>query len=236
VLIIPTGVAATIQFTSTTRCLNQPVASTHLVVGGAEATVDVCPREPPQRVTVQDFGPYGRRRARIYTRPIWSGTEPSPTGCPAFDSLCEATTEEDDFTAPLNKVKIITYLRGGQYIFGRTLRSILITADCSCQAKASGLAILMINEIRRMEGTVPPPSAQELQEELQDQKKGLHVVLAFLWAVSQKLLQAAPLTDTPESDQLNHQCELIRRKVRPNRATVPGAGNGPHPGRVTPPS
>jgi hypothetical protein len=91
----------------------------------------------------------------------------------------------------------------------------LITADCSRQAKASGLALLMINEIRQMEGTVPPPSAQELQELQEQQEKGLHIVLAFLWAVSQKLLQAVPLNDTPESDQLNHhQCKLIRRKVR----------------------
>jgi hypothetical protein len=107
------------------------------------------------------------------------------TGCPAFDSLCEATTEED-FRALKGE--------GNHILKGRPVHiwahpSIWIAADCSRQAKASGLALLMINEIRRMEGTVPPPSAQELQE-LQEQKKGLHVVLAFLWAVSQKLPRA----------------------------------------------
>jgi hypothetical protein len=66
-----------------------------------------------------------------------------------------------------------------------------------------------------------PPTAQELQE-LASQKKELHIVLTYLWAVSLKLAGTLSLEDLPESPQLNHQCELIRGKVRSGGTGDPG--------------
>jgi hypothetical protein len=59
--------------------------------------------------------------------------------------------------------------------------------------------------------------------EIQSQKNGLHMILTFLWVVSQNLLPPVPLRDSPESTQLNYQYELIWGKVRPNRAGHPAA-------------
>jgi hypothetical protein len=56
--------------------------------------------------------------------------------------------------------------------------------------------------MRNLEGTDAPPSGQELWE-IMNQKKGLHVVIAFVWAISQKLLPPVPLEDIPESTQHN---------------------------------
>ena len=54
-------------------------------------------------------------------------------------------------------------------------------------------------------------------------------MLAYLWAVSHKLVGAVTLKDLPESPQLNHQCELIRGKLRPG-----GAGNPRSPAAGAP--
>jgi hypothetical protein len=80
-------------------------------------------------------------------------------------------------------------------------------------ATASNLAASLTSSIQAAGSEHPPPTAQELQE-LESQKMELHVVLAYLWAVSRKLVGTVSPKDLPESTQLNLQCELIRGKVR----------------------
>jgi hypothetical protein len=48
-------------------------------------------------------------------------------------------------------------------------------------------------------------------------------VLAYPWAVSHKLVGTVSLKDLPESPQFNHQCELIRGKVRSGGTGDPGS-------------
>jgi hypothetical protein len=88
-------------------------------------------------------------------------------------------------------------------------------------ATASGLAVSLTSSIQAAESEHPPPSTQELQE-LATQKGELHVELAYLWAVSRKLVGSVALKDLPESPQLNHQCELIQGKVRSGGPGDPG--------------
>jgi hypothetical protein len=59
-------------------------------------------------------------------------------------------------------------------------------------AKASKLAASLTSSIQAAKSENPPPLAQELQD-LSSQKKELHVVLAYLWAVSRKLVGAISL-------------------------------------------
>ncbi len=67
-------------------------------------------------------------------------------------------------------------------------------------ATASNLAASLTSSIQAAESEHPPPTAQELQE-LASQKKEFHVVLAYLWVVSRKLVETVSLKDLPESPQ-----------------------------------
>ena len=58
--------------------------------------------------------------------------------------------------------------------------------------------------------------------EVRDEMDNLEVLLAFLWASEQGLLTTVTLLDMEESPHLNHQCELILRKIR--KSDTPQAG------------
>jgi hypothetical protein len=107
---IPTGVADTIQF------IHHGVStSTHL--GGPELLMFAHGNLSESPFKTMDLmaavGPLYLANL-VRTRTI-------AAGYPAFDSLCEATTEEDFRTLKGEGNHVLK--RGGQYIFGRTLRS-----------------------------------------------------------------------------------------------------------------
>jgi hypothetical protein len=138
-------------------------------------------------------------------------------GCPQLSSLFAATSGEAFKALPAE---------GDPILEGRSVHlwvhpTIFLGLGCPQMATASNLAASLTSSIQAAESEHPPPTAQELQE-LASQKKELHVVLAYLWAVSRKLVGTVSLTDLPESPQLNHQCELIRGKVRSGGTGDPG--------------
>ena len=60
------------------------------------------------------------------------------------------------------------------------------------------------------------------------------VLLAFLWASEQGLLNAVTLSDVQESPHLNHQCKLIVQKIRKTVASQAGSSLDPAGGGVLP--
>jgi hypothetical protein len=145
-------------------------------------------------------------------------------GCPKLGSLFSATSG--------TAFRALT-AEGDPILEGRPVHlwvhpSIFLSLGCPQMTSASNLAASLISSIQAAESENPLPSTQELQE-LTAQKKELHVLLAYLWAVSHKLVGAVSLDDLPESPQLNHQCEQIRGKVR-----LGGSTGTPSPGAPLP--
>jgi hypothetical protein len=131
-------------------------------------------------------------------------------GCPQLSSLFAATNGDAFKALPAERDPILEGRRVHLWVHPM----IFLDLGCPQMATASELAAsLTTSSIQAAESEHPPPSAQELQE-LASQMGELHAVLAYLWAVSHKLVGAVSLKDLPESPWLNHQCELIQGKVR----------------------
>jgi hypothetical protein len=125
-------------------------------------------------------------------------------GCPQLSSLFAATSGNAFKALPAEGDPILE----GCPVYLWVHPTIFLGLGCPQMAKASELAASLTSSIQAAESEHPPPSAQELQE-LSSQKKELHVVLAYLWGVSPKLVGAVSHKDLPENPQLSHQCELI---------------------------
>jgi hypothetical protein len=130
-------------------------------------------------------------------------------GCPKLGSLVSATSGTAFKALPAEGDPILE----GRPVHLWVHPAIFLGLGCPQRASASNLAASLTNPIQAAESEHPPPSTQELQE-LTTAKEELHVVLAYLWAVSHNLVKSVALEDLPESPQLNHQCEQIRGKVR----------------------
>jgi hypothetical protein len=129
-------------------------------------------------------------------------------GCPKLDTLFLATSGTE-FKALLAE--------GDPILEGHPVHlwvhpTIFFGLGCPQMTLASNLATSLTRSIQAPKSELPPPSTQELQE-LAGQEEELHVVLAYLWAVSHKLVGAVDI-NLPESPQLKHQCKLIRGKIR----------------------
>jgi hypothetical protein len=132
-------------------------------------------------------------------------------GCPQLSSLFAATSGDAFKALPAEGDPILE----GCPVHLWVHPTIFLGLGGPQMATASELAASLTSSIQAAESEHPPPLAQELQE-LATQKGELHIELAYLWAVSRKLVGAVPLKDLAESPQLNHQCEfVIRGKVRP---------------------
>jgi hypothetical protein len=67
---------------------------------------------------------------------------------------------------------------------------------------------------------------EEKEEIAEEQQNVMGVLLAFLWASEQGLLNSATLLDVAESPHLNHRCKLIAQKIRsPVTTTSGGSGD-----------
>jgi hypothetical protein len=145
-------------------------------------------------------------------------------GCPKLGSLFSATSG--------TAFRALT-AEGDPILEGRPVHlwvhpTIFLSLGCPQMTSASNLAASLTSSIQAAASENPPPLTQELQE-LTAQKNELHVLLAYLWAVSHKLVGAVSLDDLPESPQLNHQCEQIRGKV-----PLGGSTGTPSPGAPLP--
>jgi hypothetical protein len=66
----------------------------------------------------------------------------------------------------------------------------------------SEVVLGLLNKISSLlRGAQTPTAGQEELLEIHNQKDRLHMVLAFLWVMSQKLLTPIPLHDLPKSTQ-----------------------------------
>jgi hypothetical protein len=130
-------------------------------------------------------------------------------GCPQLSSLFAVTSGEAFKALPAEGDPILE----GRPVHLWVHPAIFLGLGCPQMATASKLGASLTSSIQAAESEHPPPTAQELQE-LASQKTELNAVLAYLWAVSRKLVGTVSLKDLPETPQLNHQCELIRGKVR----------------------
>jgi hypothetical protein len=69
-----------------------------------------------------------------------------------------------------------------------------------------------------------PNMSEDETENVEEAKRDVEALLAFLWTSAKGGLTVIHLADIPESGpQLNHQCELLRQKVK-GGGTVPTAG------------
>jgi hypothetical protein len=139
-------------------------------------------------------------------------------GCPQLSSLVAAISGEAFKALPAEGDPILE----GRPVHLWVHPMIFLGLGCPQMATASNLAASLTSYIQAAGSEHPPPTAQELQE-LESQKKEFHVMLAYLWAVSCKLVGTVSLKDLPESPQLNHQCELIRGKVWSGGTGDPGS-------------
>jgi hypothetical protein len=104
----------------------------------------------------------------------------------------------------------------------------LTAMTCPRSIEAKVLAATIIEDINRHATDNPNMSEDEALNPDSD-KEDVEVLLAFLWASTRGTLKLLQLNDTPESPQLNHQCEALRQKVRGRVAAAPTQG-GTQPG------
>jgi hypothetical protein len=96
----------------------------------------------------------------------------------------------------------------------------LTAMTCPRSIEAKVLAATIIEDINRHATDNPNMSEDEALNPDSD-KEDVEVLLAFLWASTRGTLKLLQLNDTPESPQLNHQCEALRQKVRGRVAAAP---------------
>ena len=127
-------------------------------------------------------------------------------------------TGPDAFLAALPGEVEDTLANGPNYIFihPRTFTQ----ADGPKSIRAKALAWASIEQ--STEELTGVGSAEEWAEITKEQEN-MGVLLTFLWASKQGLLNSVTLSDVAESPRLNHQCELIAQKIRSPVAPTAGA-------------
>jgi hypothetical protein len=153
-------------------------------------------------------------QGRVTTR----GKETAPVACPTLDSMFGAKSE-DEFVALPGEVDTLEDRPNHLFIHPR----IFTRADGPRTIPAKSLAFALIEQLNQELANAS--SAQE-KTEVEEEKGYMEVLLAFLWASEQGLLTAVTLSDGQESPHLNHQCELIMKKIR---TIAPQAGPSSDP-------
>jgi hypothetical protein len=59
-----------------------------------------------------------------------------------------------------------------------------------------------------------PNMSEDEARNVEEAKRDVEALLAFLWTSAKGVFTAMRLADIPESPQLNHQCKLLHQKVR----------------------
>jgi hypothetical protein len=133
--------------------------------------------------------------------------EATPAMCPTLVAMFGAQ-DGDAFAALPGEVD--TLEDGPNHLFVHP--RIFTQADGSKSVRAKELAWALIKE-HVSEGLTTVETEQE-RANLREEQENVQVLLAFLWALEQSLLNHITLSDMPESSHLNHQCELIMKKIR----------------------
>lgn len=142
----------------------------------------------------------------------------APTACPTLAAIFGAGSG-DEFAALPGEVD--TLAGRPNHIFVHP--SLFTIADGPKSARSKTLAWAIVDKLATE--LLTAGSDQE-RAATREEQENVGTLLAFLWASEQGLLSPVTLTDMPESPHLNHQCELIVKKIG-NNITTP-AGNSPN--------
>jgi hypothetical protein len=139
----------------------------------------------------------------------------TPTACPTLAATFGATNE-DTFAALPGEVDKLANRPNHLFIHPR----LFTKAGGPKTMRSKTLAWAIIKELS--EEFAAAETVQE-RTEVTEEQENVGTLLAFLWASEQGLLTPVTLSDMPESPHLNHQCELIVKKIR-SPAITPAAG------------
>jgi hypothetical protein len=131
----------------------------------------------------------------------------TPTVCPTLVAIFGVTSSEDAFAAlPAGEVDTLTNRPNHIFVHRRIF------------TKAKGPKTMRSRQldwalIRQLTGELTAADTEQERTEVREEQENVGILLAFLWASEQGLLNPVTLLDMPESPHLNHQCELIVKKI-----------------------
>jgi hypothetical protein len=142
------------------------------------------------------------------------------SGSPTLLSMFGATTADEFSRLPPEGNTILEGRPNHILLHPRYLTAI----SCPRSIEAKTLAFGILGDINSVTDNNPNMSEDEARN-VEEAKRDVEALLAFLWTSARGgLITSIHLTDIPESPQLNHQCELLRQKVRGGGTTLTPGG------------
>jgi hypothetical protein len=129
----------------------------------------------------------------------------APAACPTLVAIFGAG-DEDAFVALPGEVDTLANRPNHLFVHPRMFTK----SDGPKSVRSKTLAWHLIENLT--EGLIAAESDQE-RAEIEEEQDNVGTLLAFLWASEQGLLTPVTLTNIPESPHLNHQSELIVKKI-----------------------
>ena len=130
----------------------------------------------------------------------------TPTACPSLATIF-GSRDEEAFAVLKGEVDTLADRPNHLFIHPR----IFTKADGPKTMRSKKLASAIVQQLTE---ELNAADTEQERTEAREEQENVGILLAFLWASEQGLLTPVTLTDMPESPHLNHQCELIAKKIR----------------------
>jgi hypothetical protein len=146
----------------------------------------------------------------------WSATrvKSAPTACPTLGAILGAQ-DKDAFATLPGELDTLADRPNHLFIHPRMFTK----ADGPKTMRSKELAWALVTHLNE---ALTKAGTNEEQAEARAEQDHVEILLAFLWASENGLLTQVTLSDMPDSPHLNHQCELILKKIREQKTTPTG--------------